>query len=275
MRNRYRGLPFSKEALTWYRRITALQLTLGLIAILFLFWNNNRDKGTYDIINHLEYDSEIYTQAIEGTDNQQLLISSGLYGRSAVGYLKDSHFDIRYSLEKNEFAEGLALTPPGLWLLTWKNERAYLLNPSSFQELAIMSYEGEGWGLTYDPGRDLLYMSNGTSTIQVRDTHNFDLLDTFEVRTTSGHEISLINALEYDGYHLYANIYQSNRVIRIEVERFNKGRVTNEWDFNPLIHELKKDYPNIQELNGIAHLQENQFLITGKNYPYIYTVRLN
>ena len=64
-------------------------------------------------------------------------------------------------------------------------------------------------------------------------------------------------------------------MIRIEVERFNKGRVTNEWDFTPLINELKKDYPNIQELNGIAHLQENQFLITGKNYPYIYTVRLN
>ncbi|MDO5457712.1 MAG: glutaminyl-peptide cyclotransferase [Atopococcus tabaci] len=275
MRNRYRGLPFSKEALTWYRRITGLQLTLGLIAVLFLLWNNNRDKGTYDIINRLEYNSQIDTQAIEWTEDHRLLVSSDLHGRSAVGYLEDSYFDIKYSLNKNEFAEDFTLTPHGLWLLTWKNERAYLLEPDSFQELAIISYEGEGWGLAYDAGRDFLYMSDGTSTIQVRDSHNFDLLDTFEVRTTFGQEITLIKELEYDGSHLYANIYQSNRVIRIEVERFNKGRVTNEWDFTPLIHDLKKVYPNIQELNGIAHLQENQFLVTGKKYPYIYKLYLN
>lgn len=275
MRNRYRGLPFSREALIWYRRITTLQLTLGLIAILFLIWNYNQDKGNYDIIERLGYDSEIYIQAIGWTDDQQLLLSSSLYRESRVRYLGDSTFDIKYSLEENEFAEGLTLTPYGLWLLTWQNKRAYLLDPDNFQELAIISYEGEGWGLTYDAGRDFLYMSNGTSIIQVRDTQNFDLLDTFEVRTTSGQEISSINDLEYDGHHLYANIYQSNRIIRIEVQRFNKGRVTNEWDFTPLVRELKKDYPDIQELSGIAHLQGNQFFITAKNYPYIYKVQLN
>lgn len=274
MRNRYRGLPFSKEALTWYRRITGLQLTLGLIAFLFLMWNNTRDRGTYDIIDQLEYDSGIQTQAIDWSENQELLVSGDWDGDSGVGYFRDSSLDIEYNLEEDESAGGLTLSSHGLWLLTRYNEKAYLFDSENFEELAAVSYEGEGWGLAYDSEREVLYMSNETSTIQVRDPENFDLLDTFEVRTTSGQEISSISELEYDGNHLYANLYPSNRIIRIEVERFNRGRVTNEWNLTPLVSKLKKDYPAAQELNGIAHLQENHFFITGQNFPYMYQVQL-
>lgn len=275
MSNRYRGLPFSKEALTWYRRITGLQLTLGLIAFLFLMWNNNRDKGTYDIIDRLGYDSEIQIQALERSGAHELLVADERDAASGVGYLRDSSFDIKYSLQENESAGGLTWSPHGLWLLTRHNEKAYLLDADNFEELAEVSYEGEGWGLAYDSGREVIYMSNQTSNIQVRDPESFGLLDTFEVRTPSGLEISSISELEYDGDHLYASLYPSNRIIRIEVERFNKGRVTNEWDFEPFVSELKKEYPDVQNLNGIAHLHGNQFFITGQYFPYMYQVQLN
>lgn len=275
MQNKFRGVIFTKENIKWYRRITGLQLTLGMLAFLFIFWRNQQESGTYDLITTHDFDSEIYTQGLELTDEGSLLVSSGLYGESGLGEVVQGQFLKKVALADNSFAEGLSQVGDSIWLLTWQEGKAYRYDAEGFDLEDQVSYEGEGWGLAYDESRDVLYMSDGSDQIQLRDPQSFDLLDHFQVRKPNNQSVAGLNELEYADDHLYANIYPSNQLVRIELSRFNRGRATETWDVTDLVEDLSSNHPDINELNGIAHIEEDRFYITGKNFPTLYEVRLN
>lgn len=115
-------------------------------------------------------------------------------------------------------------------------------------------------------------MSDGSNRIQVRD-EDFHLLSDFYV-THKDQPMNRINELEYANGYLYANIWQSNLIIKMDPK---SGQVVDFYDFTQVLRDnfTPKERDQMDVLNGIAHIEGNTFYITGKLYPKILKVRLD
>lgn len=129
-----------------------------------------------------------------------------------------------------------------------------------------VSYLGEGWGLAFDDA-DGVWMSNGGNSVVLRDLESFEVVD--EILT----EYDNINELEYVDGFLYANIWLTYDVIKIDVA---SGEVVKVYDLEPIVYSIEMNDDEIRQmdtLNGIAHIDGDEFYLAGKNYPYLYKVR--
>lgn len=228
------------------------------------------------LIQTYDYDPTLFTQGFEFNANGDLIVGTGLYGDSEIGVfdLDTNTFHSQDTLPEEYFGEGITHTPDYLWQLTWREGVAFKRDPFTREIIGQAEYDGEGWGLAYDTDRDFIYMSDGSDTIQIRDAVTFELENSFQV----SHEdtgIDALNELEYANQKLYANIWYENIILEINPE---DGSVTKMFDVGPLLEDLDLDpqlEDNIDSLNGIAHIEDDEFLLTGKYYPVIFQVKLN
>jgi glutaminyl-peptide cyclotransferase len=131
------------------------------------------------------------------------------------------------------------------------------------------SYKGEGWGLTQN-GKQL-YMSDGTANIRVLDPLSFE--ETRRICVTfRGAPLDRLNELEWVNGALYANVWQTSFIVRIDPD---SGRVNGVLDFSKLTREFALRN-NDAVLNGIAYEnRRDMLLVTGKNWPTLFAVRLD
>lgn len=216
------------------------------------------------------HDSEAFTQGLlfaEGT----LYESTGLYGNSSlrqVDVQSGEVLRIRH-LDSDLFGEGLALVDDRLIQLTWQAGVAYVYERETFEEVSTFSYEGEGWGLCYDG--QALWMSDGSSTLTVRDPQSFDIQREVEVRQ-NGERLDNLNELACVGY-IYANVWFSDEIVAIDKE---SGDVEFVIDASSLLTEEEAGFlPSEAVLNGIAYNPDaDLFYLTGKWWPSLFAVRL-
>ena len=222
-----------------------------------------------EVIQTLPHDPRLFTQgmAVEGP---RLYQSSGLRGRSRVlmgrpgGQRpdRDYHFPARY------FAEGITLVGDEILVLTWQAETLFVLDKHSLQLKRKQRYRGEGWGLTYDGQH--LWVSDGSSYISRLNPHSLAPTGSIQVRDEQG-AVEKINELEWDGKTLFANVWQTNRLLAIDPA---SGRVGAEWDLAPLLP-AHTNFGREGVANGIAHDPvSGHFWLTGKGWPVLYKVRL-
>lgn len=233
-------------------------------------------EGKVSLKKTYPYSQELYTQGIELVSNQKLLISSGRYQHSRVGLydLEDSSYQDLLYLSDNEFAEGIALVGNSFWLLTYREGRAYRFDKNTLKYLETANYTGEGWGLAYDKSRECLWMTSGNAFIQKRDPNTFELQKKVMV-TVDGVPISMLNELECVEGVLYANIWQTNIIVKLSPE---DGRILSRYDMTELLEKLELNtdrYPTLNVLNGIAHMGGNRFMISGKFFPVLMEVELS
>ena len=226
-----------------------------------------------DVISVREHDPLAYTQGFllyEGL----LYESTGRYGASTVREVDPETGEVLRSVDVDStfFGEGLARVDDRLIQITWREGAALVYDLASFELLGYFPYNGEGWGLCFDG--ELLYMSDGSGTIQVRDPESFAQVQIVPV-TLLDVPVSSLNELECVGDHIYANVWKTNRILRIEIET---GRVDAVIDASNLLPEgelealLAADSGAV--LNGVAYDQENDvFLLTGKLWPSMFEVR--
>ncbi len=172
-------------------------------------------------------------------------------------------------LDPQYFAEGLERVDDRLIQLTWQAGVAFVYDIATFEVVDTYTYEGEGWGLCYDGS--LLYMSDGSPYITLRDPETFEVVDRGLV-TFQGQPAEDINELECVGDYIYANIWQSDVIIQIDK---TNGNVVAVVDARDLLseEELAAIVPGSDVLNGIVYLPESDtFLITGKHWPTMFEV---
>lgn len=164
------------------------------------------------------------------------------------------------------WGEGLALVGGRLVQLTWLHGIAFQYDLDTFDVLGRYRYEGEGWGLCYDGAR--LVMSNGSDTLVFRDPVNFSILDAVVV-TDEGRGVDRLNELECVGDDVYANVFLTDRIARIDAA----SGVVEAWiDAGGLLDAEEAERADV--LNGIAHdPEEGTFLVTGKWWPKLFEVR--
>jgi len=226
-------------------------------------------KISYKIVSTIPHDPNAYTQGLQ-IDGDRLLESTGMYGASSVREVdpKTGEVKKKRAFSNQVFGEGLTLHDGKLWVLTWKEKTAYLLDPITFSLIREFSYDGEGWGLTSD-GKNLI-MSDGSDILNFRDPKDFSIVRSVEVKL-NGKPVTQLNELEYIDGEVFANIYMTDRIVRIDPET---GSVTGWLDLGVLRSRLSQ--PNRAEaFNGIAHDEKTgRLLVTGKYWPQMFELEL-
>jgi len=224
---------------------------------------------TYEVVNAYPHDPQAFTQGLLYHDGY-LYESTGLYGESSLRkvVLETGEVLQHVDLPAEYFGEGLALWEDTLLQLTWREGTGFIYALEDFSELGRFSYETEGWGLTHDGER--LIMSDGSADLFFIDPEDFEVMRSVEV-TYQGQPIQRLNELEYIRGEVYANIWLTDDIIRIDPVT---GEVIGWIDlFGILPDELRT--PDTDVLNGIAYdMEGDRLFVTGKNWPLLFEIRL-
>lgn len=114
-----------------------------------------------------------------------------------------------------------------------------------------------------------LIMSDGTSIITYLDPADFKTVRTISVSTDKG-PVTKINELEFINQFIYANVYETNTIIKIDT---STGRVVARLELGSLAIEAKSRYRGSMEMNGIAYDSAlHKTYITGKMWPTLYEI---
>jgi glutaminyl-peptide cyclotransferase len=197
--------------------------------------------------------------------------SSGLYGKSNLRKVDPQTGTVLQRVDDPTavFGEGIALDGNRLVQLTWHEKIGYVYDLDSFTQVGTVSYDGEGWGLCFDG--QYFYMSNGSTYISKRDAKSFAMLSSIQV-LQDGKPITQLNELECVGNSIYANVWMTDTILRINK---NSGKVTGVIDASGLLTSQERAQAGSDGvLNGIAYDPNNDvFLITGKLWPKLFEVK--
>ncbi len=253
--------------ITPYRFPRRLPLGVALVLGVTLACSAPEGSAQYRVVRTLPHDPAAYTQGLllsEGVFYE----SVGQYGFSEVRRVEVATGKVlaRQPLHADRFGEGLVRHGSRLVQLTWQHGIGYVYDVESLAVVDSFTYSGEGWGLTSDG--TALIMSDGTATLRFVDPDSFTVVREVEV-TENGAPLSKLNELEYVDGELFANIYQSNWIVRIDPAT---GLVLGWIDLEALVPADKRG-SEADVLNGIAwDPSTRHFFITGKRWPVVYEV---
>jgi glutamine cyclotransferase len=218
------------------------------------------------VVKSYPHDPEAFTQGLEffggylyestGRQRQstlrQVVIETGKVVKSA-------------KLPDESFGEGLTIFHGKIYQLTWLDKTGFIYDLRTFRKLGKFSYNTEGWGLTHDDTS--LILSDGTNRLQYIDPDSFEGTRTLEV-FAGPQAVTNLNELEFIRGEIWANIWHSNRIARIDPK---SGQVTAWIDVTAIAEPETRDQEDV--LNGIAWDAGRQRLfVTGKNWSKLFEI---
>lgn len=222
-----------------------------------------------ELVRVLPHDPSAYTQGLL-LHAGRFYESTGQYGSSTLREVDPETGRVirMVRLDDEYFGEGLALVGDRLIQLTWKEGVAFVYDLDTFERLDSFPYDGEGWGLCFDG--ESLFMTDGGTRLFRRDPRTFQLLDARTI-TLGGVPLARANELACVGDDIYANIYMTDLIVRIDKA---SGVVGTVFDAAALTAQGRPANPDAV-MNGIAWDEgSGTFYITGKLWPAMYQVRL-
>lgn len=176
----------------------------------------------------------------------------------------------KVKLDRNKyFGEGICFLKDKVYQLTYQSKIGFIYDASTFHQLGTFGLPAdEGWGMTTD-GTSLI-MSDGTSTLYYVDPLDFKTTKTLKVANNEM-GVMMLNELEYINQFIYANVYETNFIIKIDP---SSGQIAGRLDLTSLANEAKSRYPGSMEMNGIAHdPASGKIYVTGKMWPIVYEIQ--
>ena len=224
----------------------------------------------YRVVREFPHDAKAYTQGLLFHDGY-LYESTGIKGESTLRKVDlQTGKPVRMiDLPAEFFGEGLALVDDRLIQVTWQEQVAFVYRKSDFELLKRISYPmREAWGLTYD-GEHLL-MTDGSATLYFLDSEYLAEVRRLEVCDDKG-LVTQLNELEYIDGELWANVYYSDDILRIDPKT---GAVTGRIDMTGLLKPADRR-PDTNVLNGIAYDEETgRIFVTGKNWSKLFEIQV-
>ena len=224
----------------------------------------------YTVISTLPHNSEAYTQGLTIYQNK-ILESTGQNNHSWIAEVNpgSGQHDKKVTLPGQYFGEGITVLNDKIYHLTWQNKVGFVYDARTYKQLREFKYDTEGWGITHDNKN--LIMSDGSEKLYFLDTTSLKPVKTIIVMD-GGTRVKKLNELEYINGYIYANVYETNWILKIDPA---SGKVVGRLDFSPIGNEIRSMYPNTDVLNGIAYDPKSKaLLLTGKLWPKSYLVRL-
>ncbi len=234
--------------------------------------------SSFEIVKEYKHDTAAFTQGLvfhngflyEGTGG------SRTRGDDFSSSLRKIEVESGKVLQKRDlpndvFGEGIVILGDKIYQLTWKEGIAYEYGLDDFKLIKEFRYSGEGWGLTSD-GKNL-FQSDGTHVIRVVNPENFETVRTISVFDEDGSPLMELNELEYVKGEIWANIWQTNRIVRIDPE---SGKLLGWIDLSKLVDDEMRKTPAADVLNGIAYDEKSDRLfVTGKLWSRVFEIKLS
>ena len=229
---------------------------------------------SFSILSEFPHDTSAYTQGLE-LYHGKMYESTGDYENSTLRITdhKTGKVEQNHPMGTAEiFGEGITILKDTLYQLTWESNVVYVYDVKNINKpVKSFNWPKDGWGITNN-GTDLI-VSDGSSEIFFVNPSDFSIKSSIAVKTDKG-PVDNINELEYVNGFIYANVYMTNIIVKIDPAT---GNIVGRLDFPANIEaEEKAKNPRANVLNGIAYdSTSHSFFITGKRWGRMFEVKMN
>ena len=227
------------------------------------------EEFTYRVVEQLPQSREHFVQGLQIVDGR-LYVSSGNYGQSRLLRYRfpQGELEISRRLHPRIFAEGVTALGDRVYQLTWQNRLMLVYDRAQLKPVHTFPLPGEGWGMTTD-GERLVY-SDGSDRLHFVSPDTGRIEHSLAV-SEKGRPLRKLNELEWVDGQVWANIWQTDRVVIIDPAN---GEVTGSVDLSGLLPREERR-PGTDVLNGIARDPENGAIwVTGKRWPWMYRIEV-
>lgn len=228
------------------------------------------EKYGYELIQSYPHNEISFTEGLE-IHNGFLYESTGENGKSFLlkNNLKTGQTVKSVKLADKYFGEGITIFNNRIFQLTYKTRVGFIYDLESMALVDSFHFESaEGWGMTHDEKH--LIMDDGTNVLTFIDPISLKTVKKLQVYDDKD-AVVYLNELEYSDGYIYANIYTTNLIAKINPQT---GKVVAKIDLDGI---LSMPNPNKQvgELNGIAiDPVTKKMYVTGKFYPKLFEIKL-
>ncbi len=222
----------------------------------------------YKVLHTYFHDKEAFTQG--------LFYNNGfLYegtGQEAGSSLREVELETgkvlrQHNLESPLFGEGITLYNDLVYQVTWENKVGFVYEISTFNLIRKIFYPMQGWGLTTFNNK--IIMSDGSNILYFFDPEMFTVTSSIEVYDYEK-KVDQLNELEYINGEIWANIWQTDLIARIDPV---SGKLIAYVDLKGILPESDRT-PDTDVLNGIAYDKKgNRIFVTGKRWPKLFEIR--
>jgi glutamine cyclotransferase len=222
----------------------------------------------YEIVRVYPHDRSAFTQGLV-YHNGFLYEGTGLDEESTIRKVKlETGEVLQRRLVPGVFGEGIVLWKDRLYELTWTHQLGFIYDAATFEPRGRFQYPGEGWGLTHDGKR--IVMSDGTAQLRFWDPETLQETGRITV-ADDGRPVAKLNELEYVKGEIWANVWETERIVRIDPAT---GKVTGWIDLSGILPRAdRNDLTDV--LNGIAYdAHGDRIFVTGKRWPKLFEIRL-
>lgn len=227
---------------------------------------------SFNILAQHPHDTGAYTQGLQ-LYNGKMYEGTGDYENSSLRITDYKTGKVEAILKMGSdkiFGEGICIFNNKIYQLTWQSNIVYVYDINNITKpIQTFNWPYEGWGITHN-GTDLI-ISDGSSNLYFVNTADFKVKNSIAVRTDKG-AIDNINELEFIDGFVYANVYMSDAIIKINPE---SGIVTGVMNFTNLLPQSERT-ERTDYFNGIAYDSASKTMyVTGKRWPKLYEIKLN
>jgi glutamine cyclotransferase len=222
----------------------------------------------YQVVRSYPHDRGAFTQGLI-VRNGAFYEGTGQPGQSTLRKVKIETGEVLQlkRLDPQYFGEGITELKGSIFQLTWKHGIGFVYDLNTFAQTRTFTYTGEGWGLTHD-GTHII-MSDGSADLRFLDPATLRETRRVTVRD-SGRPVERLNELEFVKGEIYANVWQTERLVRISP---SDGRVVGRIDLSGLL--APSDRAGVDVLNGIAYdAAADRLFVTGKWWPRVFEIKL-
>jgi len=249
--------------------VTRFIVLLALILPIFAHAADLPVQG-YEIVHVYPHDTTAFTEGLFYKDGV-LYESTGLEGHSTIRKVQLETGDVLQGarLPADVFGEGIVDWGGDLISLTWRNHVGFVMDLATFTLLRKFPVEGEGWALTRNERE--IFMSDGTSSLRVLDPKTLEEKRRIPV-SAEGKPVDQLNELEWVDGVIYANIWQTARIARIDPAN---GHILGWIDLTGLLESQGPVTGHPDVLNGIAYdAKGHRLFVTGKMWPWLFEIKL-
>jgi glutaminyl-peptide cyclotransferase len=224
----------------------------------------------YEIVHTYPHDPSAFTEGLFYL-NGFLYESTGLEEHSTIRKVRLETGEVlqKVDIPAQYFGEGIVNWRGEIVSLTWKSQLGFVFDLASFKRQRQFHYQGEGWALTRNDTE--IIMSDGTPELRFLDPNS--LRETHRIQVTlDGKPIANVNELEWVKGEIFANVWQTDFVLRIDPA---SGRVVGVINLAGLLQRPDIVPGQTDVLNGIAYdPKADRLFVTGKNWPKLFEIRL-
>lgn len=227
------------------------------------------EEYNYEIVQSHPHNDTFFTEGME-IHNGFLYESTGENCKSSIykTNLKTGKILQSVKLADKYFGEGITILNDRIFQLTYKSKIGFVYNLENMAVIDSFYFESDqGWGLTHDDQQ--LIMSDGTNILTYINSKTYRQIKKIQVYDDKN-QVIYLNELEYSDGYIYANVWTTNLIVKIDPET---GKVLSKINLDGILI-MTDPTTTVDVLNGIAiDPVTKKMYVTGKFFPKIFEIK--